>query len=214
MSSLFFFQHPTTILISGPTHSGKTLFVLRVLKNSLLQPFPSRILWFFKEWQPAYDELKEILPSTEFSHGIDSRVLDSINVADKNLVVLDDLMSSAGESKIITELFTQASHHKNLTVIFIVQNLFYQGKAMRTISLNAHYFVLYKNPRDRSQIRSLAQQIFPENYNFLVNVFKHATEQSYSYLVIDLHPETKEDFRILANIFPGESIRFYMPTTL
>ena len=125
MSSLFFFQHPTTILISGPTHSGKTLFVLRVLKHTILQPFPSRILWFFKEWQPAYDELKRFLPSTEFHHGIESRVLDSINVSDRNLVVLDDLMSSAGESKIIAQLFTQESHHKNLSVIFLVQNLFY-----------------------------------------------------------------------------------------
>ena len=129
-------------------------------------------------------------------------------------MVIDDLMTSAGDSKQISKLFTQEAHHRNLTVIFIVQNLFYQWREMNTISLNAHYLVLYKNPRDKSQIRYLSQQIFPENSKFLVNVYNHATEEHHSYLVIDLHPETAEQFRVVTNIFPGEQIRFYLPTCI
>ena len=58
-------------------------------------------------------------------------------------------MTRAGESKQILKLFTQHADHNNLTVIFIVQNVFYHGREMRTISINAHYLVLYKNPREK-----------------------------------------------------------------
>ena len=189
MSSLFSFHHPTSIVVAGPTRSGKTYFVIKCLKHSLIQPFPNRILFLYKEWQPAYDELKILLPDVEFHEGVDAPSLNSLTVADKNLVIIDDLMSSAGDSKQISKLFTQESHHKNLTVIFLVQNLFYHGKEMRNISLNAHYLVLYKNPRDKSQIRYLAQQIFPENTKFLVNAFLNATLHPHSYLLLDLHPD-------------------------
>ena len=84
-------------------------------------------------------------------------------------------MSSAGDSKQIAKLFTQEIHHQNLTVIFLVQNLFYHGRERRTISLNAHYIILYKNPREKQQIRYLASQIFPENSKFLSNVYDYAT---------------------------------------
>jgi hypothetical protein len=43
--------------------------------------------------------------------------------------------------------------------MYIVQNLFHRWKHHRTISLNAHYMVVLKNPRDVSQIMALADQI-------------------------------------------------------
>ena len=67
-------------------------------------------------------------------------------------MVLDDLMTSAGECKQISKLFTKEADQINLPVIFIVENVFSYGREMRTIMLNAHYLVLYKNPRDKSQI--------------------------------------------------------------
>jgi hypothetical protein len=47
-------------------------------------------------------------------------------------------------------LFTKKSHHRNISVMYIEQNLFHKGKNHRTISLNAHYMVLFKNPRDEA----------------------------------------------------------------
>ncbi|KAF0143323.1 MAG: hypothetical protein FD143_3441 [Ignavibacteria bacterium] len=214
MDSIFHFHHPTSIVVAGPTRSGKTVFVIKCLKHSLIQPFPNRIIFLYKEWQPAYDDLKTMIPTIEFHEGLDNATLSSVTSADKNLVIIDDLMSTAGDSKLISKLFTQESHHKNLTVVFLVQNLFYHGKEMRNISLNAHYLVMYKNPRDKSQIRYLAQQTFPENTKFLANAFHHATTQPHTYLILDLHPDTSEDFRILTNIFPEEIIRFYLPSTV
>ena len=85
---------------------------------------------------------------------------------------------------------------------------------MMTICLNAHYLVLYKNPHDKSQIRYLANQIFPEISKFLTKVYEHATQDPHSYILIHLHPETPEQYRVLSNIFPGEQIRFYLPVSI
>ena len=53
----------------------------------------------------------------------------------------------------------QKCHHRNLSTIYIVQNIFHQGKVMRNISLNAHYIVLFKSQdsTDKQQISMLAR---------------------------------------------------------
>ena len=153
----FSFKHPCTLLITGPTGSGKTRFVVDILRCHLFDPFPSRLIWFYQEWQAYYDEMKEDFPTLEFSKGINDEIVDSIQPGGSgSLLILDDLMSNASQSKKVADIFTQESHHKNLSVILILQNLFFRGNQMRTISLNAHYIVLYKNPRDKTQIRYLS----------------------------------------------------------
>ena len=56
--SVFYFSHPTSLIIAGPTKSGKTKFTQNLLRYSLIQPFPNRIIWLYKEWQPIYNELQ------------------------------------------------------------------------------------------------------------------------------------------------------------
>ena len=99
----------------------------------------------------------------EFNQGIPEDIdePDYLDVSQRNLIVLDDLMAQFGKDKRIADLFTKRSHHRNLSVIYIVQNVFHQGKEMRNISLNAHYIVLFKSPRDRQQISILARQVNP-----------------------------------------------------
>jgi hypothetical protein len=96
-------------------------------------------------------------------------------------------------------------------VNFVSQNLFYKSKHNRTISLNAHYMVLFKNPRDVTQITTLSRQMFPGRGKFLVEAFKDATAKAYGYLLIDLKPDTEEKYRIRTNIFPGERHYVYVP---
>ena len=92
-----YFYHPTSIFIAGQDRSGKTCFVFTCLEHSLIQPFPTRIRWFYKEWQPIYDRIKEILRQIEFSHGMNNEILEKIQALEKNLVVLVDLLTSADE---------------------------------------------------------------------------------------------------------------------
>ena len=49
------------------------------------------------------------------------------DVNKRNLIVFDEQMIDASKDKRIVNLFTRGSHHRNLSVIYIVQNLFHQG---------------------------------------------------------------------------------------
>ena len=120
-------------------------------------------------------------------------------------------MNEAGEDSEVSELFTKGSHHRNLSVVFITQNLFHQGKKMRTISLNAHYFVLFKNPRDAGQIRHLASQLFPGQTKYLIDAYKQATSKPHGYLLLDLTQSTPDNRRVLSDVLPHEEGYFYLP---
>ena len=164
----------------------------------MIQPPPERIIWIYKEKDDKEESasMAREFPSIHFYSELDNSIFDRINSTERNLVILDDVMSEAGESKSVANLFTQGSHHRNMTVVFLVQNLFQQAKQMRNISLNTHYMVLYKKPRDQGQIRSLAYQMYPTEKNFLPDAFADATAAPHSYLLLDLHPETPEHLRV------------------
>jgi hypothetical protein len=189
--------------VSGPTQSGKTCFTINLIENAatVIKPPPTRIIWCYGEPQP---ELVRRLPScVKFCESL-AEGTDMVDSSEINLLILDDLMLDAGSSKDVQELFTKGSHHRNLSVIFIVQNLFHQGKAMRTISLNAHYMILFKNPRDAGQIKYLASQLFPGRTNFLVDAYKQATCRPHGYLLLDLKQETLENHRVLSDVLPTD----------
>lgn len=78
-----------------------------------------------------------------------------------NMIVIDHQMTETSNNKRIINLFTKGSHDRNLSVIFLTQNLYFQGKILRTLSLNAAHFILFKNPRDKLQMMTLGKQMYP-----------------------------------------------------
>ena len=199
------FQHPFTCLISGPTGCGKTSLVKSIIDNKLITPKPKRIVWFYAEDQPLYASFKK---EVELVNGLPDDFDDYCNGSKPGLIVLDDLMTQAHSDQRLTKLFCVGSHHRNLSVIFIVHNLFHQGKEMRNLSLNSHYIILFKNPRDKLQISTLARQMYPGNFKFITEAYADATKQAYGYLVFDLKPETEERLRIRTGILPTD---IYIP---
>ena len=113
-------------------------------------------------------------------------------------------MIDNSKDKRIVNLFTRGSHHRNLSVIYIVQNLFHQGKDSRSISLNSHYLVLFKNPRDKLQILTLARQMYPGQTDFFFNRYKKAVKRPFGYLLIDLKTTTQDNCRFRTNVLPSE----------
>ncbi len=207
------FIHPSTFLLAGPTGSGKTHFVCKVLTDRLINPFPSRIIWIYSEWQDSYDRISVIYPYIEFIKGpITEQLYESIIPTKNNLLILDDQMTNSGKKDEISKLFTQGSHHKNLSVMYLVQNLFDKGKQHRTVSLNSHYIILFKNPRDNIQPGILGRQMYTSNWKAFVEIYKEATNEPYGYIVLDLRQETPDDFRIRSNIFKDDtgSTRIYL----
>ena len=139
------------------------------------------------------------------------QILPTIDPSERNLVVLDDQMAEAGKMEEMSNLFTKGSHHRNITVVYIVQNVFDKGKVHRTISLNSHYIVLFKNPRDQGQMRSLAQQVFPSQVKYFMDAFLEATKKEHGYLLLDLHPLTPDRLRVRSRIFKPDELEIYAP---
>ena len=91
-----------------------------------------------------------------------------------------------------------------------MQNGYNPGKSQRTILLNSHYSVVFRNGRDASQFRTMAYQICPNDGLWLVNAFTDATFKPNGYLVLNNHPSTPDDQTVVTNIFPGEQLTYYI----
>ena len=193
-------QHPFTCIIAGPSGCGKTSLTKAIIQNQLIEPKPTKVVWRYAEDQPMYKSLEGI----EFIQGIPDDLEVRFDRHYNNLLIIDDLMTRFQNDDRLTRLFSVGSHHRNLSIIFIVHNLFSQGKEMRTLSLNTHYIVLFKNPRDRLQISVLARQMYANNARFLMEAYHDATKQAYGYLLIDLKPTTDEALRVRTGILPDD----------
>jgi len=60
------------------------------------------------------------------------------------------------------------------------------GKGSRSISLNSHHLVLFKNPCDKLQVLTLAEQMYPGRTNFFFRQYEEAVRRPYGYLLIEL----------------------------
>ena len=191
------YHHPFTMIVAGPTRSGKTSWVVNLLKNRMnqIKPTPSRIVYCYMHWQPMYDELEQIIPSIEWGDGLPTE--ETFSTFPNSIVVLDDLMDGIVNDSKMMKVFTEGSHHQNISVIFMTQNIFHPGKKARTILLNTQYMVLFKNPRDRQQIKTLARQMYPDDWLNFMKVFKKETDKPYGKLIIDLRPNVLEKDRFL-----------------
>lgn len=195
-----FIQHPFTMMIAGPSGCGKTTFLVNLLKNLKLSS------WKTIRW---YNAVKEAIPKDVINNEnitvYENMPQDFNDVEDNTLLVFDDLMTDA-YTKEMCELFTKGCHHRKLTVILITQNVFHQGRFCRDIALNCRYLVMFKNPRDKSQILPLARQIYPEQPQELMRVYNEVTSAPHGYLLFDLTQNINELLRFRTNIFAGEGI--------
>jgi len=122
---------------------------------------------------------------------------------ESTLLISDDFMSETNQ--LVANVFTKISHHRNVSVVYLTQNVFDKNKYAGTISLNAHYIVLFKNPRDATQFATLARQMYPNASKFAIEAYNDATSAPYGYLLIDLKPEQDERCRLRTNVFFGET---------
>ena len=66
------FRHKFSLLVVGPTQSGKTYFVRQILENNrIVYEEQIRIFWYYNQWQECYEKLKTSLgKSIRFERGV------------------------------------------------------------------------------------------------------------------------------------------------
>jgi hypothetical protein len=186
--------HPFSLICSGASKSGKTCLISRILKNreSLITPSIENILFCYSIWQPEYDELVK--------HGVTFIDImfdvDQLDKSKRNLIIYDDMMDECASDKSLANVFTKGSHHNNISIILLTQNLFNKQKHWRTISLNTQYFIIFKNPRDMSQINYLARQLYPQDSKFLIEAYIDVSKKPHGYLFIDMCQNTENEIRV------------------
>ena len=201
----FQFHMPSSILVVGPSSCGKTYFTQRLLMENLevFERKPKAIYYCASMYQPCFEEMFQA--GIQFHQGIPSEEeLDQWFPEGHGILILDDLMNEGSSDKRVLDLFTKHSHHRDITVLYLCQDMFPVGKYAKTISRNAHYIVAFKNPRDQLGVRNVLLQAFPSTWQTALQVFQHVTKQPYQYLLLDLHPASSDDRRLVSRILKDE----------
>ena len=152
----------SSILVGGPSGCGKTVFTEKVLleNRDLFETPPTQVHYCYGAWQDRFQPMQD--RGVVFHEGIpDHQALVQWFPKGQRVMVLDDLMDEGSHDKRVLDLFTKHSHHQNVTVIYLCQDLFPVGKYAKSISRNAHYIVAFKDPRDQWESAMYCFNRFP-----------------------------------------------------
>ena len=193
------FKTPFTCMVAGGSGCGKSTLITAVITNlsDVMDRVPYKIVIAYSRMQPLYKEMQRLAPCpVTFVEGLEEEFKTEPNT----LLIIDDLQGT-NNTRTICQWFTKNSHHYGTSVFYLVQNIFDKAPEHRTISLNAHYIIAFKNPRDASQISHLAKQVYPHAPRLLVDAYKKATHKPHGYLVLDFRQDTDDLYRLRDSVF-------------
>lgn len=213
--SLLPFHSPATAMIVGPTMSGKTSLIYEILKHAdgMFQTPPERIVIAYTEYQPLFEEMEKNIDRLVLHQGLPSKeqIEDWSEGVQHIVLVLDDMMMQVAKSEESLNLFCVTAHHRRISVFMLAQNLYMPGKFARTISLNCHYVILFRNVRDSRQVLTFGSQVFPLKLKYFKEAYDKATSRPFGYLVVDMSPSTEDSYRLRTRILPNEDTIVYLP---
>ena len=187
------------IFISGPSRSGKTVFVKNLLqKLGIFSKSPTKLVTLvYKIYQPIYNELN-LSYIIEDGPNLKERIINLTN-GEPMLIIFDDCINSLQLPE-ISDFFLVDGRHRNLSCIFISQKIFINNDNFREITQNSDYFIIFKNPRNIQEIRTLNGQMTPGSVE-LISYYKLATSDPFSYLFINLTQECRNEVKYLSHLF-------------
>lgn len=200
---------PFAMLVAASSKSGKTHLVRDVLLNHVFmfeQPL-TEILWIYHKGSrddALFESLKNSLripisfmdefPKDDASFS-DRMLFNNTDTSKLKCLVLDDVVHDALKSQNFLELFTILSHHQNIAVIAILQNLqthtSSNQQVMNNIIRNVTYIVMFPDRRQMNACKQVARGYYPGEEDKLVKPFKHLVESKskYTYMLIDFNDD-------------------------
>ena len=148
---------PFTCIVAWPTGCGKTQLIFKLIQNAdqLKMPPVQQIVYCYGQWQ---NQFKQFENKVTFHEGLLPReqlfppAARQASSSQHTLLIIDDLLDKE-DTSLVRDIFIKGSHHNNISVIFVTQNLFLPHKDYRTLSLNAHYIVVFNPLRARAALR-------------------------------------------------------------
>jgi hypothetical protein len=123
------FQHPTALLISGTTGSGKSYFTKNLVEYGAISGDIKNI-WYF---MPKYEHLDIIPPRNQklfVIEGLPTKDWMDQQFKDKkrdNLIIIDDQWGKCVNSELCEHLLGYGRRHYGVSLIFISQNYYEKG---------------------------------------------------------------------------------------
>lgn len=225
MSEKWQIKSPARVELLGPSETGKSTIVLRLIEDDSVWDSPfTHVVYcapFFDVGGPYARALRNACGSRKRL-----RLLDSIPDVDDLLawagtrhpilLVLDDLLAFGNKDGVkerLNNLMTLHSHHHRISVVLCLQNPFVRARHLDLITLGRNctaLFVLYQ-VSDYNLLRNLNTRIFPERKNFLVKCLETARDKyGCPYVFVNLHPfgDVERRYICYTNIFADERRRF------
>jgi len=210
------FRTPSAMCISGPSMSGKSEFIVNLIKfrHLLFDVEFDQIIYCEPEslvlrHNPIFEKIKAAFQNAQLVIGLPniSKMNLNLDVRPK-LLVIDDLMGPFLSSEAMVELLSVECHHFNITTIFTLQNFFAPSKFGKTIFRNITYKCIFYNRLDLTEIRTISIQICHQP-RFLLESFEFLRREfpdEVGYLIVDGHINSplKEMF-VRSQIFPKGS---------
>ena len=133
------FQSPSTFMIVGPSGSGKSTLVKSILeqKFQMFSRIPKHVILCYAHSQDMYHKMLQngtINEMIENFPGIEEmKQILKMHKSDGSCLILDDSLTMIGNH--MSALFTEFSSKYNTDIFILSQNLFFDHKEYRTLSL-------------------------------------------------------------------------------
>ena len=191
-------EKPFRLIVGGGSGTGKTTLLRQLVNKSHFSTPFDKIVYCYPDY---LDEIPvEFDQIVEYKPGLCD--LAYFTALPKNsLIIYDDMMNECGNSDDIMKLFSVIARKRNLSIIFIVQNIYDNSKQFRNIRLNATGFIVFKffaaTDVTKRLFRDLGiQSLMPKR------LLDEIYNKRYAYIFIDVHPERHSEFiTIRGNIF-------------
>jgi len=215
----FKFKTPFAMSVTGPSQSGKSDFIVKLMQNRefLFAVNFEKIFYFtpealFIRHNEVFEKLKHYCPQTQHISGLpDTIKLNLTHDRTPKLLIIDDLMNDFLSSEAMVQLLSVQVHHFNITVIFTLQNFYAPSKFGKTLARNVNYQVLFYNRMDLRETRNISLQIstqpnfLTDSFEFLLKEFPHQSP----YIVLDGHFRNKhKHLFVKSNIFPTNEFNY------
>lgn len=192
------FKFPSQTTVIGPSQSGKTSLLRKILESpENFETPPDVVYWFYMKRNAVPD-----LPNVQAIEGLpDLDLIEAQKPGPNVVIVMDDLQTAFSRDKsgrqLLSDLMCVHAHHNNYCLFNLIQSAFSVDRTSRT---NSTYLILMRSKADTLQTRNILSQLFDKNFSGALEAFNDATADDYGYLLVDNHPRTHEDCRLLTNI--------------